>query len=471
MLWLRRLAFVVAAVGALAASGRWVRANLQRAERGLSCARRKSKKRDDDDDEGFGKGVKRSWFLLILSLLGRVAALCLVRVLIAATYASLLFPILSSGLTPLPVHTSHGDLRPIIVASATSAGSVALGVSFLLLRALGRRCSCCFHDFTTRNGSVFALIAWMVLGTVMGFRNTLLIDPVVKRVTIGVPNLSPQLLGYTILQLSDLHIGPVVGKRNIEGIVKRANIACAKASCDVAVLTGDIIDADMEDVEAAADVLGSLAMPQTFYVSGNHEHIHDNVDAVSEFLKQKGIHPLRNENVVLDTPRGGKIRFAGVDDLFRKSQNEFRSGLARALRGARLDTPESTKPFKPDRITTVLLAHQVCLFFFLPLFFAHANFISFFSNRSLMQYDPSFRLIMSTSYSPGTLTQVNFFQTVCSHGPSIRFSRGSTISITLQRKLRKAAMATRIQRQFTSLLGPTNGVSRFAGSFPQKRSH
>ena len=62
--------------------------------------------------------------------------------------------------------------------------------------------------------------------------------PDVKTVEITIPNLQAELEGFSIVQLSDIHIGPVQKKEWLNKVVKKVN----EIKADAIVITGDSID-------------------------------------------------------------------------------------------------------------------------------------------------------------------------------------------------------------------------------------
>jgi|GEM_PF-230318 len=159
---------------------------------------------------------------------------------------------------------------------------------------------------------------------------------VTRRVDIAVKDLAPELDGYTIAQLSDLHIGAYTplwwGKR-----WARATNA---GSPDLVVVTGDMVTSGVDFHADIADLLGELRGKDGVYVvMGNHDYFGEGEPLVT-LIRDKGVHVLRNEGVVIE--RGGaRFYLAGVDDTWTK-----RASLEAALAA------------RPAGMTTVLLQHD-----------------------------------------------------------------------------------------------------------------
>lgn len=169
-------------------------------------------------------------------------------------------------------------------------------------------------------------------------------DPVVNKVTVEIPHLSMENEGTRIIHISDLHIGITVGKTRCQKTVDLVNQVC-NASCSVIALTGDIVDADPEEMEVAISPLRQLdSAPLKLFVTGNHEHIHGEVEGVVSALSKLGISHLANQHVRL----GGQLVFAGVYD---KSAPKFTPHLNPNVK-------EALKGTIPGKDVVVLLAHQ-----------------------------------------------------------------------------------------------------------------
>lgn len=90
-------------------------------------------------------------------------------------------------------------------------------------------------------------------------------DPVVREVTIPLRNLPPELNGFTIVHLPDLHVGPTVGKTMLERAVRRTN----QLNADVIAVTGDLVDATVYQLRQTVKPLLKLkARYGVYFVTG-----------------------------------------------------------------------------------------------------------------------------------------------------------------------------------------------------------
>ncbi len=162
----------------------------------------------------------------------------------------------------------------------------------------------------------------------------------VARVTVPLAKLPKELAGYTIAQITDVHVGPTIGRAFIEQIVATVNAE----KPDMIVITGDLVDGSVADLGAFVAPLAELrAKDGVFFVTGNHEY-YSGVDEWLAFLGTLGVRVLRNERVPI---RGGAFDLAGVDDHSAKGFG----------RGHGTDLEKALAGRDPAR-ALVLLAHQ-----------------------------------------------------------------------------------------------------------------
>ncbi len=135
-----------------------------------------------------------------------------------------------------------------------------------------------------------------------------LADVEIKEESVKLARLPKQLDGMTLVQLSDVHVGPTIGKRFIHDLVEKTNAQ----KPDLVVITGDLVDGSVAALREHVAPLAKLASRYgTFFVTGNHEY-YSGAAQWEEELRRLGIRVLRNERVSL----GDAARFdlAGIDD-------------------------------------------------------------------------------------------------------------------------------------------------------------
>jgi uncharacterized protein len=181
-----------------------------------------------------------------------------------------------------------------------------------------------------------------LLATVLGFVNAQR-TPRVRTVEVAFHALPAALHGFTIAQISDLHVGPTIRRRFVARVVRAVNAF----SPDVVAITGDLVDGTVPELAGEVAPLAQLAgRAGTFFVSGNHEY-YAGVHAWLAEVRRLGIRVLQNEHIVIEHG-GAKLLLAGVTDFTAGHfERSHASDPQAALRGA-----------PADAAVKVLLAHQ-----------------------------------------------------------------------------------------------------------------
>ncbi|MFK5913824.1 MAG: metallophosphoesterase [Woeseiaceae bacterium] len=98
---------------------------------------------------------------------------------------------------------------------------------------------------------------------------------------------------FNIVQLTDVHVGRTIKRDFIEKLVAKTNAL----KPDIVVITGDLIDLPLQQIEYDLYPLKDLNAP-TYYIVGNHEYFHGVGEAVS-YIESLGVKPLMNSHVVI----------------------------------------------------------------------------------------------------------------------------------------------------------------------------
>lgn len=165
--------------------------------------------------------------------------------------------------------------------------------------------------------------------------------PDVRDIPVRLPGLPKALEGFTLVQLTDIHIGGVLQRRFVDELVSRTNAL----KPDLIAITGDLVDGSVDGLGSFVAGFGALrARHGAFFVTGNHDYYSD-ADAWVAFMQGLGIQVLRNRSVRIGDG-AASFQLAGVDDWSADRLGEPGYDLDAALRDVR-----------PDR-ASVLLAHQ-----------------------------------------------------------------------------------------------------------------
>ncbi len=174
---------------------------------------------------------------------------------------------------------------------------------------------------------------------------------VVEHIPLPVAGLPPALEGFRIVQISDIHLGPITSIDMVRQAVQMIN----QLSPDLVVLTGDYIETDIEYVYELAPVLAQLNARYGIYsILGNHERWAD-FSPVRSALARERLPLLVNEGVLIAVGNA-RLYLAGLDDGW--------SGVPdpkTAMQNCPADTPAVVLMHEPDFAPQIATDSRVCL--------------------------------------------------------------------------------------------------------------
>lgn len=160
--------------------------------------------------------------------------------------------------------------------------------------------------------------------------------PRVKRVTVPLAKLPRAAHGFRVAVVSDVHLGPILGRGFTERVVATVNAT----QPDLIAVVGDLVDGSVDDLRSAVEPISRLrARHGAFFVTGNHEYI-SGAQQWTTHVQELGLRLLANERTEL-----AAFDLAGVNDVTGEGYD---------------DGPDLTAALEdrdPSR-TSVLLAHQ-----------------------------------------------------------------------------------------------------------------
>ncbi|MEV0323307.1 metallophosphoesterase [Streptomyces sp. NPDC050658] len=144
------------------------------------------------------------------------------------------------------------------------------------------------------------------LGTVGYGTYGVLNGPNVKRVTVPLAKLPRSAHGFRIAVVSDVHLGPILGRGFTQRVVDTIN----GTQPDLIAVVGDLVDGDVDDLGPAAAPLAQLrARYGSYFVTGNHEYF-SGAQQWIDHVRELGLRPLENARTELPA-----FDLAGVDDV------------------------------------------------------------------------------------------------------------------------------------------------------------
>ncbi|WP_030828683.1 metallophosphoesterase [Streptomyces hygroscopicus] len=229
-----------------------------------------------------------------------------------------------------PVGSAAGSAVGSAMGSAaeSAGGPVALAGSVEPARGHSRRL------FIAR--TVAAGATAVAAGTVGYGTYSVLRGPRLKRITVPLAKLPRRAHGFRIAVVSDIHLGPILGRAHTQRIVETIN----RTSPDLVAVVGDLVDGSVADLGPAAEPLRGLrARHGCYFVTGNHEY-YSGADQWVDHVRELGLRPLENERTEL-----AGFDLAGVNDISGEDE------------GHGPDYGKALGDRDPSR-ASVLLAHQ-----------------------------------------------------------------------------------------------------------------
>jgi uncharacterized protein len=232
--------------------------------------------------------------------------------------------------------------RPVVALFNWAFGAIVLLALMQLALDVGLLFGSLIHGgiVSAPDGVRYGLAALAALATAIGVHQAMRVPPL-KDIEIGIRELPRQFDGYTILQLTDLHISRLFPASWARAVVERSS----KLGVDLIVITGDLIDGTLDarraDIEPLQDL---MATDGVYVISGNHEYIFGYGTWMAHFAAL-GLLSLENRHIILDRD-GGKLVLAGITDRASRRTGRPARDLASVLEGA------------PKGVPVILLDHQ-----------------------------------------------------------------------------------------------------------------
>ncbi|MFA5793926.1 MAG: metallophosphoesterase [Candidatus Brocadiia bacterium] len=242
--------------------------------------------------------------------------------------------------------------KPIYVAGVIWLGIIAMGVVVFFAVDIVRIATRTEQFRFWLTAGALGLLGLMSLYSVYNVSR----GPRIKTITIKSPKLPKALSGFSIVQLSDLHLNYQKSERWLDRIIDKANTL----NPDVVVITGDLADADISSDGRFYQALRKLKPKYGVYaITGNHD-FYNGITSFERLTRELNIKTLRNEHVTI----AGAIELAGVDDDTAKGFGSAGTDPVKEMKsdtisnGADLDTALRLPVGVDHDRFIILLAHQ-----------------------------------------------------------------------------------------------------------------
>ena len=250
---------------------------------------------------------------------------------------------ISTCLVPLGLLARFVIDRQTLADRLAWLGGLAMGLfSSVLVLTVLRDFARLFADSPALAApTAIAVLVLACLFTLVGYINARQVARVVE-IDIPLVNLPPELAGFTIVQLSDIHVGPTIKQDYVQAIVDRVN----RLDADLIAITGDVVDGDVQQLRPHTAPLGSLCSRHgSYWVTGNHEY-YSGADTWMREFERLGLRGLHNRHVLIEHG-GARFVLAGVTD--------YSAGAFDAMQAS---DPAAALAGSPPDLPRILLAHQ-----------------------------------------------------------------------------------------------------------------
>jgi predicted MPP superfamily phosphohydrolase len=269
-------------------------------------------------------GLMVSLDILWWIVFARLANHGIARAVISVFMGAMLLGLISI----IAARTSRGDWDRLIPKFAVSAIFIwhFIGLGFLALiglalipilvgqKIISRRAPAKIEraETTTWNRREFVRFAAAMLPPVFTFSLTgiamaQLNNVRIRRFVLPIVDLSQELDGTTIVQVSDMHVGRFTKGEVLEKTVRLVN----EMHADLVLLTGDLINDAMADLDTGLELARRMeARFGLAIIEGNHDLI-ENPREFETRVKASGIPFLLDESMIVDV-RGIQVQLLGL---------------------------------------------------------------------------------------------------------------------------------------------------------------
>ncbi|MES9857094.1 MAG: metallophosphoesterase [Sedimenticola sp.] len=232
-------------------------------------------------------------------------------------------------------HDSHGQLATLLeLFSMTWLGTLLLMTVTLLAVdiATGFGLFMSRQIMRLRGLALLVGIALTVTALIQGIR-----PPVIQDYNVQIAELPAEREGTSIVVLSDMHLGSLLGREWLEA---RVNQTLALQP-DLVLLLGDIFEGHGPPNRELLPILQRLSAPMGVWaILGNHE-FHSDPDTITDFMAEMGFEVLRNRWA---EPAPGLIVAAVENPTYSRIEDKDGESIIKVLAG------------QPPG-TTILLSH------------------------------------------------------------------------------------------------------------------
>jgi uncharacterized protein len=189
----------------------------------------------------------------------------------------------------------------LVSAAATELATTAF-------RAIGPDQAALVDSLQFLRARALVIVALATVASAFALRGGLT-SPATKRIEIALKNFPRAMNGFRIVQISDIHIGPILDRRFSRLIAERVTAL----EPDLVAVTGDLVDGRVSHLIDEVAPFAAISAPYgVYFVTGNHDYYSGAQDWIAH-VTSFGWRPLRNESLRIEQGGDG-FELVGVDD-------------------------------------------------------------------------------------------------------------------------------------------------------------
>ncbi len=194
---------------------------------------------------------------------------------------------------------------------------------------------------------------WLVAAAVVLFVGIILAvgtyNAVVPRVvsySVSIDKKAGDMKQLKCAMISDVHLGDTIGRDRLRMAVEKIN----SLDPDIAVITGDLIDREIEPIKKAnmlEELKGLKTRFGAYVIMGNHEYYSNDVEEITRMYEESGLVVLRDKYVKINN----SFYLVGREDYMADANGYHREKLNNLLEGVDKQLPVIVLDHQPKDLS------------------------------------------------------------------------------------------------------------------------
>ncbi len=194
---------------------------------------------------------------------------------------------------------------------------------------------------------------WIVAASVVLFVGIILavgtynaIVPRIVSYNVSIDKKAGDMEKLKCAMISDVHLGDTIGRDRLHTAVEKIN----SLNPDIAVITGDLIDREIEPVKKAnmlEELKGLKTRFGAYVIMGNHEYYSNDVEEITRMYEESGLVVLRDKYVKVNN----SFYLVGREDFMADTSGYHRENLSNLLESVDKSLPVIVLDHQPKDLS------------------------------------------------------------------------------------------------------------------------